>query len=332
MEAPKPLTPRIINIKKDLKSEQGNNFFLFISYKIDKFIILLEKKDNTFDEKYKNEYTINQLHENNYLKLFSSPKEILEELNDRIDFKTPILTENKDNINLIIFIPISKFKQIEFNLTKENNDKIIEKSSNIKLMIDKLYETIEELKKENKMILEENKLLKEKNKKIEIRLERIENKLRLNKNKSMQSLFDKKNLHWINKEVNIVNSSDFYEEYPPEIMLGKKNNFEYALTVGNKNHFVEFSFIKTYFLKAIRILVHSLECSLKTFSIELILQNGERNNIGTFIRSKYSEIKDFQEFEINKECKGIKLFLIDNWGKQGGNYILISKIDFNVRE
>jgi len=42
--------------------------------------------------------------------------------------------------------------------------------------------------------------------------------------------------------------------------------------------------------------------------------------------------KNFKKFEIQKECKGIKLYLIDNWGKGGGNYILIKNIDFNVSD
>ena len=113
-------------------------------------------------------------------------------------------------------------------------------------------------------------------------------------------------------------------------MLGKNISNPYSLTDGNKNHFIEFSFIKNYFLKALRIKVDSGECTLKTFKIELISENGKRNNLGTFIRKKYNDEKDFQEFEIQKECKGIKLYLIDNWGTFGGNYILIEKIDFNV--
>ena len=64
----------------------------------------------------------------------------------------------------------------------------------------------------------------------------------------------------------------------------------------------------------------------------MISQNGDRDIIGTFIRKKYSEISNYQEFEVNSECKGIKLYLIDNWGSQGGNYILICEIGFNVSE
>ncbi len=54
--------------------------------------------------------------------------------------------------------------------------------------------------------------------------------------------------------------------------------------------------------------------------------------IGTFIRKKFSENNGFQEFEILKVCKSVKLYLIDNWGKGGGDYILIQNIDFNLSD
>ena len=139
------------------------------------------------------------------------------------------------------------------------------------------------------------------------------------------------NFHWINKEVNIVSSSKFLEGCGPEIMLGK-SYLDYSLTEGNRNHFLELSFIKTYYLKSIRIKVWNYECSLKTFRVELIKENGDRINFGEFIRSTYNDNKYFQEFEINDECKGIKLYLIDNWGSYGGNFILISRIEFNVSD
>ena len=115
-------------------------------------------------------------------------------------------------------------------------------------------------------------------------------------------------------------------------MLGKNNSQPYYLSYGNRNHFIEFSFITNYFLKAIRISVADYDCSLKNFKVEITSPLGTIENIGTFTRSKYIDNNGFQEFEINKGCKGIKLYLIDNWGKGGGNHILIKRIDFNVSE
>ena len=115
-------------------------------------------------------------------------------------------------------------------------------------------------------------------------------------------------------------------------MLGKNKAYSCYLTEGNRNHFVEFSFKTTYFLKSIRISVDNYECSLKNFKVEITSPFGIVENVGSFTRSKFSDNQGFQEFEINKACKGIKLYLIDNWGERGGNYILIKRIDFNVSE
>ena len=154
MEAPKPKIQEeiLITIQKELKSEQGNNFNLKISYNDFKFCIQVEKIGKIFNDTFVKKLSFTEFQENDYFKFFSSPKEILEELKDRIESKNPTLNENENNtINLIIFIPIAKFKQIEFNLSKE----IIqsnENAYNLKKIIEQLFEQIEELKEENKKI------------------------------------------------------------------------------------------------------------------------------------------------------------------------------------
>ena len=316
MEAPKPIKSQeiFININKNLKSEQGKEFSLQITFKNNKFIIIVQKKGKIFSDTYKNEYTIQQIQENNYFKMFSTAEEILEEIKERIDSKVPILNECNNNIiNLVIFLPTTKYKKIEFNLTKDKP--LNENNDDLKLIIEQLYEKVDELTKENK--------------EIKSKLEIIENEI---KKKKDNVILKKNNFHWINREVNIVNSSEFVKDFDGNIMLGKSNKNKYSCTKGNRNHFIEFSFIRNYFLKSIRILVYQAECSLKTFKVEIISENGITDNIGEFIRSKYQDKPDFEEFEINRECQGLKLYLIDNWGKQGGNYILISKIDFNVSD
>ncbi len=352
MEAPKPKIQDeiLFTVQKELKSEQGNNFHLSISYKHSNFYIQTEKKKKIFNDCFVKKLSFTEIQKNEYFKFFSSPKEILEELKERIESKNPTLIEKENNtINLIIYIPISKFKQIEFILIKENNQ-LNENFNNLKGIIEKMFEEIEELKKENNKIKkennkikeennkikeennkikEENKKIIEKNKEIELRLNKIETNIN---NNEKNQILKKNNFHWINKEVNIINHSTFRSDFLPEIMINKSNNQDYSLTEGNKNHFVEFSFIQNYFLKSIRIKVANYDCSLKTFSVDLIDKNDNINNIGTFVRNRYQNNPDFQEFEINSECKGVKLNLIDNWGIGGGNCILISKIDFLVSD
>ncbi len=321
MEAPKPTREdNLINIEKEIKSQQGNNYILKIYYNDNNFCIQVEKKGKIFDSIFVQKLSITQIQENQYFKLFSSPKEILEELKERIELKNPILNECQNNIiALIIFLPISKFKQIEFTLLKHNN-KLKENREYLESIIEKFCEEIESLKKENIQLKEENKQIK-------LRLENIEKKI------DKEIILKKyNNFRWINKEVIIVKNSEFLPDFTPDIILGKSIQNSYALSSGNRNHFIEFAFIKTYFLKSIRISVANYECSLKTFMIETKEQNGTFNNIGTFIRSQYKDNSSFQEFEIIKECNGIKLILIDNWGSVGGNYILISKLDFLVSD
>ena len=328
MEAPKPISYSFI--KKELTSEQGQRCTLQISFTNNKFEFIVDKKGKMFNDRFKKEYSLNQIQENKYFILFEKPEEILEELSQKIDLKNPILTEKENNsMNLIIFLQNSKFKQAEFNLIKENFE-INKNSEDFKSIIEKLYDSIEELKQENKEIKLQNEKsnnlineLKLQNEKLEKRITQIE---------SSFSNFKKYNFHWINDEVDIIDNSKFTQLYPPNIMLGKNKSKDYSLTDGNRNHFVEFSFKNIYYLKSIRISVDNFECSLRNFKIEIKSPNDEKINLGDFTRSKYKDNTGFEEFQINRECKGLKLYLIDNWGSGGGNHILIKRIDFNVSD
>jgi len=309
MEAPKPINFSLI--KKEVTSEQGNKCTLQISYINDKIEFIVEKKGKIFKDRFKLSLTISQIQENKYFKLFENPQEIIEELKEKMNTKTPILSEIENNsINLIIFLQNSKYKEASYNLVKENLE-LNKNPEDFKSIIEKLYDTIEELKKENA---------------------EIKNRLNKLENNTKDLTFKKNNFRWINNEVNIVNTSKVYDNYYPDILLGKNNSHDFYLSDGNRNHYIEFSFITNYFLKAIRISVDDFDCSLKNFKVEITSPLGTIENIGTFTRSKYINNKGFEEFEINKGCKGIKLYLIDNWGERGGNYILIKRIDFNVSE
>ena len=309
MEAPKPINFTLI--KKEVTSEQGNKCTLQFSYINDKIEFIVEKKGKIFKDRFKLSLTMSQIQENKYFKLFENPQEIIEELKEKMNSKAPILSEIENNsINLIIFLQNSKYKEASYNLVKENLE-LNKNPEDFKSIIEKLYDTIEELKKENA---------------------EIKNRLNKLENNTKDLTFKKNNFRWINNEVNIVNNSKVYDNCYPDILLGKNNSQSYYLSDGNRNHFIEFSFITNYFLKAIRISVADYDCSLKNFKVEITSPLGTRENIGTFTRSKYIDNKGFQEFEINKGCKGIKLYLIDNWGEGGGNFILIKRIDFNVSE
>ena len=324
MEAPAPKPINFSFLKKELTSEQGHKCSLEISYINDKFVFIIEKLGKFIKDKFRKEYTMSQMQENNYFKMFESPKEIIEELNEKIITKTPILTETENNsINLIIFLQNSKFRQVEFCLTKENLE-LKKDSEDLKSIIDILYNSVEQLKISNEELRKENKEIK-------LKLQQLEKKSLENGTTKPKDIPKKiSDFFWINNEVEIVNSSIFCPKYPAETMLGK-TNANYSLTDGDKNHYVEFSFKKNYFLKMIRISVDKqYECNLKNFRIEVISPEGERINLGIFQRSRYEDNSGFEKFEINQICKKLKLYMIDNWGAFGGNYILIKRIDFLV--
>ena len=91
MEAPKPISYSFI--KKELTSEQGQRCTLQISFTNHKFEFIVDKKGKMFNDRFKKEYSLNQIQENKYFILFEKPEEILEELSQKIDSKNPILAE-----------------------------------------------------------------------------------------------------------------------------------------------------------------------------------------------------------------------------------------------
>ena len=222
MEAPKPINFTLI--KKEVTSEQGHKCTLQISYINDKIEFIVEKKGKIFKDRFKLSLTMSQIQENKYFKLFENPQEIIEELKEKMNSKAPILSEIENNsINLIIFLQNSKYNEASYNLVKENLE-LNKNPEDFKSIIEKLYDTIEELKKENA---------------------EIKNRLNKLENNTKDLTFKKNNFRWINNEVNIVNTSKVHGNYYPDILLGKNNSQPYYLSDGNRNHFIEFSFITT---------------------------------------------------------------------------------------
>ena len=74
--------------------------------------------------------------------------------------------------------------------------------------------------------------------------------------------------------------------------------------------------------------------TLKDFKVSFLNDNGEWELIGQFQRVRFRDNSYFQEFNFNKliECKIIKLDLINVWGSDGGNYILIKRINFYIAD
>ena len=319
----KEITSNLKNILFTLKIFSNNN----------EIQIIVEKKGNFITQEYTRNLSLQQIHEiDDYFKLFITLEEMLKELKERIDSSVS-LNEDKENLVLSITIPTSKHNQINFEIIKNENNSIdiFQTIELFNLKIQNLTNEIMKLKEENSEIKKEcEKLLKENS---NLQLEKMQlnylyEKLVKQFNEIKKNLFKKNNFHWINDEVDISNSSKFLKNFPPNIVLNKQPEKSYCLTNGKNGHFIEFSFKRIYYLKAIKISTSESECSLNSFNIDIFDDDGKKEEIGQFSLDN----KEFKEFTIEKVCKKVLLNLKDTRGNGGGDYILIKRIDFNVSD
>ena len=99
------------------------------------------------------------------------------------------------------------------------------------------------------------------------------------------------------------------------------------------NQYVILEFPKKLFLKNVLISVkQSFGCVPKNFKISVKNENGNFELVNSYVCQDHQYEKDFQEFEVNKEAKTIKIDFLDAWGNDGGNYILIRRMSFEVAD
>ena len=115
-------------------------------------------------------------------------------------------------------------------------------------------------------------------------------------------------------------------------MLGKKSG-EYSLFKGSNNHFVIFDFQKKLYLKDILISVkQQFGCVLKNFKVSITNEDGNWEEINSFIYQDNNYKDEIQSFPIEEETQFVKIDFIDAWSNHGGNYILIKKLSFRVAD
>ena len=138
------------------------------------------------------------------------------------------------------------------------------------------------------------------------------------------------NFRLISKSVKILEHSKEYPSHPLDIMFGRNNNAEFSLFDGVNNHFLVLDLGDYYFLKNIKIAVHNFDCSLKNFKVHIKNDILKWEEAGSFVCAQFNENQNIQEFNINKETQYVRLDLIDNWGTQSGNFILIKFLCFEI--
>ena len=112
----------------------------------------------------------------------------------------------------------------------------------------------------------------------------------------------------------------------------EKDFGDYSLFDGqNGNHFAIFNLNKKYYLKEILISVKQFYgCVLKNFKVSIKDDEENWEEVNTFCCQDNNSQIDMQKFSIEKETQFVKNNFIDAWSKDGGDYILIRRLSFNV--
>ena len=140
------------------------------------------------------------------------------------------------------------------------------------------------------------------------------------------------NFRAINKEVKVIDNSKMLPDFPIDIIFERNNKQEYCLFDGANNHYMALDLGKVYFLKNIQIGITQHDCSLKEFIVLIKNKNDEWEKVGKYICKPFNEKFGLQVFNIGKEAQFIKLELLNTWGIQSGNYLLIKKIFFEIAD
>jgi len=256
--------------------------------------------------------------------------EILCDLKEKAEFYSR--TINTENFSFLG--EYNEHKKALLNIRNLIDEKITDIDKKITNLTEKKTETpnLDLLEKKNKTLFDLNYNeytqliemldLSEEIKKLSIKIENLSNNMKLSRYN---------NLHFISKEVKVVNESITHDGYGTNILLGKENG-PYFLTEGNKNHYIIFDLGKKYYLKGIKITLHDFECTLKNFKISVMDDNNNWKIVSSFICQPFNKEVNFQYFEIDVDTQMVKIDLIDNWGNGGGNYILIKRLYFEVGE
>ena len=151
-------------------------------------------------------------------------------------------------------------------------------------------------------------------------------------NKILKKQKEYVNFRAISKEVKIIEKSKTLPEFPIDIIFDKDNRQEYTLFDGAKDHFMILDLGKLYFLKNIQIGITQHDCSLKEFYLFIKNKNGEWENTGKYVCNPYKDKLGLQVFNVGREAQVIKMELLNTWGTNSGNYILIKKIFFVIAD
>ena len=164
-----------------------------------------------FKKCFSSQILVDKIKENKYFLMFDDLKEICNEISERIKKKEMKLEENLEGLNLLIYLPSTKIKEIKFELKEEQkNDK--DKINDLNELIMKLQEEINNNKREinelKNIVNNQNNEINEMKKKINFLTDYIKFKDNIQELKDSQIIdsnieYIKSIKNWINPNVKV---------------------------------------------------------------------------------------------------------------------------------
>ena len=136
------------NFEFEAESDKNNTFSIILNADTYSFLqIKATRKKDLFKKCFSSQILVDKIKENKYFLMFDDLKEICNEISERIKKKEMKLEENLEGLNLFIYLPSTKIKEIKFELKEEQkNDK--DKINDLNELIMKLQEEINNNKRE----------------------------------------------------------------------------------------------------------------------------------------------------------------------------------------
>ena len=136
------------NFEFEAESDKNNTFSIILNADTYSFLqIKATQKNDLFKKCFSSQILVDKIKENKYFLMFDDLKEICNEISERIKKKEMKLEENLEGLNLLIYLPSTKIKEIKFELKEEQkNDK--DKINDLNELIMKLQEEINNNKRE----------------------------------------------------------------------------------------------------------------------------------------------------------------------------------------
>ena len=214
------------NFEFEAESDKNNTFSIILNADTYSFLqIKATRKNDLFKKCFSSQILVDKIKENKYFLMFDDLKEICNEISERIKKKEMKLEENLDGLNLFIYLPSTKIKEIKFELKEEQkNDK--DKINDLNELIMKLHEEINEIRIKNSKDI--NDIKNNHNKEIN------DGKREINELKNIVNNQNNE-INEMKKKINFLTDLIKIKDNIPELKDSRiiNNNIEYIISIKN---------------------------------------------------------------------------------------------------